>query len=106
MPKRDDIIQKIRALASSKYPDAEVYLFGSRAREDAKPLSDWDLLILLNVKNVSFSLETSIMDEFYEIELETGAVASPLIYSREAWLDRYNCTPLFENIKSEGVRLR
>ena len=57
-------------LSEKKYPDAEIYLYGTQARGDAKALSDWDLLILLNSENIPFSLETEIMDEFYNIELE------------------------------------
>lgn len=106
MPKQNDIIQKVLELTSSKYPDAEVYLYGSRARKDAQPLSDWDLLILLNASSVPFTLETKIMDEFYGIELETGEVISPLIYAKEVWFNRYRQTLLFENIEKEGIRLR
>ena len=48
-------------------PDSEVYLYGSHARGNAKKLSDWDLLILLNTTGVSFDFETKFMDEFYEL---------------------------------------
>ncbi|MDY0313949.1 MAG: nucleotidyltransferase domain-containing protein [Bacteroidales bacterium] len=92
-------------LSRAKYPDAEIYLYGSRARGDEKPLSDWDLLILLNLKNISFALETKIMDDLYEIELETGEILSPLIYSKEKWNVKYRQTPLYENIKNESIRL-
>jgi uncharacterized protein len=46
------------------------------------------------------------MDEFYRIELETGAVLSPLIYSKEDWINKYSITPLFENIERESIRLK
>jgi len=105
MSKLDRITQKIRELTLSKYPEAEVYLYGSQARNDAKAMSDWDLLILLNTKNVSFSLETEIMDEFYEIELETGEIISPMIYPKEEWGKKYRNTPLYQNITKEAIRL-
>ena len=53
-----------------------------------------------------FTLETKIMDAFYDIELETGEVFSPLIYSKKDWDKNYRITPLFENIKKEGVRIK
>ncbi len=106
MNTRETIISKILELSKTKYPDAEIYLYGSRARGDAKPLSDWDLLILLNSKNIPFALETKIMDEFYEIELETGEIISPLIYPKEEWNVKYRQTPLYENIKNESIRLK
>jgi uncharacterized protein len=105
MTKREKIIQKILELSKKKYPDAEIYLYGSQARGDAKPLSDWDLLILLNSENIPFSLETEIMDEFYNIELETGQIMSPIIYPKKEWNTKYKITPLFENISKEGIRL-
>lgn len=106
MTKREKIIEKILELSKKKYPDAEIYLFGSQARGDAKKLSDWDLLILLNAEIIPFSLETEIMDEFYNIELETGQIMSPLIYPKKEWNSKYKITPLFEYIKKEGVRLK
>lgn len=87
-------------------PDSEVYLYGSQARGDANKFSDWDLLILLNMKSVSFDFETRFMDEFYEIELETGEIISPLIYSKNDWNTNHTITPLFENIQKEGVRIK
>ena len=106
MSKRDRVVRKILELTSNKYPDAEVYLYGSQARGDAQPMSDWDLLILLHAKSVPFPLETKIMDEFYEIELETGEIITPLIYPKEEWINKYHHTPLFENIEKEAIRLR
>jgi uncharacterized protein len=105
MTKREKIIHKILELSRQKYPDAEIYLYGSQARGDAKPLSDWDLLILLNSDNIPFALETEIMDEFYNIELETGQIMSPIIYPKKEWNTKYKVTPLFENINKEGIRL-
>lgn len=107
MSERENIIEKIIGIANSKYPDAEIYLYGSHARGDARKLSDWDLLILLNSqKNIPFDQETDLMDEFYELELETGEVISPLIYSKNDWVANHSFTPLFENIQKEGIRIK
>ena len=103
---KEQILQKIIRVVNDNAPDSEVYLYGSRARDDAKRLSDWDLLILLNRENIPFDFETKFMDEFYEIELETGEVISPLIYSKNDWAVNHSITPLFENIQKEGVRIK
>jgi predicted nucleotidyltransferase len=87
-------------------PDSEIYLYGSQARGNAKKLSDWDLLILMSKQNISFDFETKFMDEFYEIELETGEIISPLIYSKSDWNENHSITPLFENIHKEGIRIK
>jgi len=106
MSRKEQIIQKIIGVVNKNDPDSEIYLYGSRARGNAKKLSDWDLLILLNKKSISFDLETRFMDEFYEIELETGEIFSPLIYSKKDWIENHSITPLFENIKKEGIRIK
>lgn len=107
MSERENIIEKIVGIANSKYPDAEIYLFGSQARGDARILSDWDLLILLNSqKRIPFDQETDLMDEFYELELETGEIISPLIYSKKDWIAKHSLTPLFDNIEKEGIRIK
>ena len=83
-----------------------MYLYGSRARGNANELSDWDLLILLNSPYLSFDFETKIMDSFYDIELDTGEIISPLIYAKKDWFEKHSITPLFENIENEGIRIK
>lgn len=106
MSRKEIILQKIIRVVDKNAPDSEVYLYGSQARGNAKKLSDWDLLILLNLPGVSFDIETKFMNEFYDLELETGEVITPLIYSRNDWNNKYSITPLFENIRNEGIRLK
>lgn len=106
MTSKQKIIQRIINIVNDNDPDSEVYLYGSQARGDANILSDWDLLILLNQKDISFETETKFMDEFYEIELDTGEIISPLIYSKNDWNSKHSITPLFHNIQKEGVRIK
>jgi predicted nucleotidyltransferase len=86
-------------------PDAEIILYGSRARGNSKKISDWDLLILLNSKNITFDFETKLMDDLYEIEIDTGEVISPLFYTKTDWIENHTITPLFQNIQKEGIRI-
>lgn len=105
MNKRDEILLKIKDVVNRTSPNAEIILYGSRARGNSKSHSDWDVLILLNIQNITFDLETKFMDELYEIEIETGEVISPLIYTKKDWNERRFITPLFENIQKEGIRI-
>jgi len=41
-----------------------------------------------------------------KLELETGEIISPLIYSKSDWILNLSITPLFENIQKEGVRIK
>jgi predicted nucleotidyltransferase len=106
MTKREKIIDKIISTADKNYPDSEIYLYGSRARGDSKKLSDWDILILLNREKISIDTETKLMDDFYELELETGEIFSPLIYSKNDWNFKHKITPLYENIEKEGIKIK
>lgn len=46
-----EVINRIKQVAARVLPKGStVYLYGSRARGDFKPDSDWDLLILLDKK--------------------------------------------------------
>lgn len=98
MTKRDIILSKIVGVINNAAPESEVYLYGSRARGDSKQTSDWDLLILLNINNITFDVETKIIDTFYDIELELGEIISPLIYSKNDCINNHSSTSLFENI--------
>lgn len=105
MTKQDKILKRIKELVNKTVPNSDIYLYGSRARGNSKAHSDWDLLILLNLQNISFNFETNFMDAFYEIEIETGEVISPLIYTKTDWIENHSYSPLSENIQKEGIKL-
>ena len=106
MGKKNIIIKRIVEIVNQTAPNSEIYLYGSRARGTAKKLSDWDVLILLNNQNISFAFETNLMDIFYDVEIETGEIISPLIYTKNDWISNHTATTLFSNINKEGIRLQ
>lgn len=106
MVEKEYIINRIIEVVSKTAPEAEVFLYGSRARGNEKINSDWDLLILLNSKLLTFDFEKQFINAFYDIEIETGEIISPLIYSKTDWFENHKITPLFENIQNDGVRLK
>jgi hypothetical protein len=62
---------------------------------------------ITNIKPKPFRiLETRLMDDFYDLELETGEIISPLIYSKSDWNERHSITALYENIQKEGLRIK
>lgn len=105
MNNNQEILNKIKQIIYKTVPDAEIILYGSRARGESKSFSDWDLLILLNSKSLSFDLETKLMDELYEIEIDTGEVISPLFYTKKDWTENHVITPLYENISKDGIHI-
>ncbi len=102
--KRSHIVNMISAVARQEMPNAEVYLFGSEARGDARLDSDIDLLVLLKKDHVSFSDKERIIAPLYDIELQTSTIINPQIYSLSDWKNR----PMdyFKlNVINEGIRL-
>jgi len=106
MMRKDYILSKIKEVVSKTAPEAEVFLYGSKARGDEKADSDWDLLILLNSKTLTFEFEIQFINAFYDIEIETGEIISPLIYSKADWIENHAITPLYENVQKDGVRIK
>src|SRR5215207_4981981 len=65
-------------------PNARVILYGSRARGDAQPDSDWDLLVLVG-DGADAQRREAVRDRLFAIELETGAVLSAIVHDTEGW---------------------
>jgi predicted nucleotidyltransferase len=99
------IKEKISRIIQSKDPNAEAFLFGSRARGDNKINSDWDILILVKEDKITNEIEDKFRDELYDIELESGQVISTFIYPKDYWNTTLVYSPLYKNISKEGIRL-
>ena len=82
--------------------EAQVILFGSRARNEAKSDSDWDILILTPQK-VDLKVEQSFRHKLFYLELEYEQAISTFVYSISEWNTKYSITPLYKNIKKEGI---
>lgn len=102
---KDSTIQDIRNCIHSRDPAAEAYLFGSRARGDNRPESDWDILILVDDHKVTPQVEDKFREKLYDIELETGQIISTFIYTKDFWNTSLAYSPLYENVYKEGLRL-
>ncbi len=101
--RKQHIIQLIKKKINELDSTAEVILYGSRARGDNKRDSDWDVMILLNRKNVDKKIEQTFRHHLLDIELEIGVPISVFVYSKSDWEGKYSITPLFKSIKKEGI---
>jgi predicted nucleotidyltransferase len=100
-----DLFAQVKGAIRRVAPNAEVILFGSRARGNARPDSDYDLLVLTD-QPVSLALEERIREQEYPIELETGAVLALLPYGKAAWSSpRCQAMPLHAHVQRHGVTL-
>lgn len=100
---QNELKNKVKTSVRQIDPKARVILFGSKARGDSNPYSDWDFLIL-----TSFEINEQIKKLFrkvlFDAELEAEEVISSIIYSQNKWKD-YQITPLYKNITKDGIEL-
>ncbi len=99
-----NILQRIKENIGKVDPKADVILYGSRARGDEKPDSDWDILVLTDYP-VNLEKERIFRNNLYELELETGEPFSVFVYSKEDWTSKQKITPFFDNVIEEGIML-
>lgn len=101
----DPVLQRFRTAVRETYGDrvARIVLFGSRARGDAQPDSDYDVAVFLRdmpdriVEMYRLAdLSTAIMDE-------TGEFIHAMPYGADAYNDPR--MPLMHEIRREGVDL-
>lgn len=64
-----EILEKIKQAVKDVEPQAEVVLFGSRARRDEQAHSDWDILIL-SPHAVDLSYEQRFRHKLFYLALE------------------------------------
>ena len=98
------MLSRIKTLVRVIDTSAEVILFGSRARGDEHPDSDWDILILVNSKT-DLDYEKIFRHKLYEIELELEEAFSITVYNKNEWKSKYWMTPLYQSIAREGFRI-
>lgn len=99
------LLQQCKRAIAEVVADAEVILYGSRARGDANEDSDYDILVIVNGP-VDMALEEKMVSNVYPLELETGAVLTLIAYSKEQWdSSLYRAMPFHKNVDREGVLL-
>lgn len=101
-----DTDKQILATFSSKvkeqFPCARVRTFGSRARGEAVPDSDFDLCVVLPV--LESDTRHRISDIAWEVGFGTGTVLSTVVFSEDDYARRSQAAwPLVRAIDEEGV---
>jgi len=102
---RTSVVQQIQQAIRQADPTAQAILYGSQARGEARPDSDFDLLILLEGDHMTLEREEAVTLPLYELELQTGMMINSLVMLKKQWENRPFKTPFYINVMNEGIRL-
>lgn len=102
--KQKNVLNRIKALKKKVLPEGKLILFGSQARMDATPESDWDMIILLDKESIALNDFDRYAFPFVELGWSLGEYFSMKLYTVSEWMKRKG-TPFFKNVMSEGVEL-
>ena len=101
-----NMIQKIQETGRKVVPaGGHIWLYGSRARGEAHPDSDWDLLILLNQPTITPQDEDNIAYPFVREGWKLNMAVSPQLYTFDEWAAR-SFTPYYKNVEQDKIRIR
>ncbi len=98
-----EFLQRVKRSVHEIDPHAEVWLFGSRARGDAREDSDWDFLVFTK-NDLSGGRRWQFTDHLFEVELATGRMISTIVWPQQE-RPRYAVTDLYANVMDEGIKL-
>lgn len=101
MDNRQSMIDMLREAAQQNLPTgSRVWLYGSRARGEAHPHSDWDVLILVDKANIEKDDFAVYAYPFVELGWKNSEDVSPQLYTINEWKAR-EFTPYYENVEHD-----
>ena len=105
MVQRAALLERVKQAVHEVEPEADIVLYGSRARGDAHAESDWDFLILLDGV-VDDARTDAIRHRLYDIEWDCGEVLCSMVRSRQEWgSSLYQVTPFAKILREQGIRV-
>jgi len=102
---RKKILARIRQTVLEIEPGATVLLYGSRARGDARPISDWDVLVLLDGP-VGGARSMAVYDRLVRLSTGPDDGIQSIVLSRDIWNSPdWRVLPFHQNVDVDGIVL-
>jgi uncharacterized protein len=103
-PQNDSVLTRFRAAVTEIYGDRleRVVLFGSRARGDAKPDSDYDIAVFIKNAGTFTDESARLAAVSTDILLDTGAVISATPFLAGTYRER---TGFMHELRKHGLDL-
>lgn len=102
--KRAKVINLIRNTIRATEPEAQLILYGSRARGDAREDSDWDVLVIVDRPRLTLRERSNIQYPVWEKGLDMGEEINVFPYTRRQWEEAP--PSLFKhNVLTEGIAI-
>ena len=99
---RTDVLNRIKETLRKVVPaGGHAFLYGSQARDEARPDSDWDILILLDKLKIEAEDYDNVSYPLVELGWSLNECVSPVLYNLER-LDEIPFLPLCTQRKRRG----
>lgn len=98
------VLRELQRRIQREFPEwsFRMTLFGSRARGDADPDSDMDILLEVETDGISFAQKQRLRRVAGEVSIDFSVVISILISDRRLREERGDFS-IFQNIQEEGI---
>ena len=100
---RQEILREIKRRVLSVEPQAEIWLYGSRARGDYTEDSDWDLIVIVP-RELDYKQKQRISYPIYDLGMEIGELFTVFIYSKQQW-EKYKFIPFRQEVEKDKIVL-
>jgi predicted nucleotidyltransferase len=98
------VVTELRRHIAREFPELDVRMtvFGSRARGDADPESDMDILLDVPVAQLAFADKRRLRQAATDVSIAAGIIVSLLVVDQRIMAERGDFS-IFENIRDEGI---